>query len=148
VKARTSAILVVAVTGVLGVYMLVRAVDLFRTGRLSGVLLGVGVLLLVLVGALLVSGEVRLGIDAQRLGRQLFAEGFREDDMPLTPSGRVDRDAADALFTKRKLEVEEQPEQWRRWFLLATAYDAARDPQRGRRAMRKAVALEKLDRRA
>jgi hypothetical protein len=146
VKARTAAILVVTVTGALGSYLLVRAVDLFRTGKLSGALLGVGVLLLVAVGALLVSGEVRLGIAAQRLGRQLFAEGFREDDLPTTPSGRVDRDAADALFTKRKHEVEEQPEQWRRWFLLATAYDAARDPQRGRRAMRKAVALEKVDR--
>lgn len=145
-KARTSAILVVAVTGGLGIYLLVRTVDLFRTGKLSGVLLGVGVLLLVLVGALLVSGEVRLGIASQRLGRQLFAEGFREDELPLTPSGRVDRDAADALFTKRKEEVEEQPDQWRRWFLLATAYDAARDPHRGRRAMRKAVALEKAER--
>jgi hypothetical protein len=146
VKARTTAILIVAVTGVLGIYMLVRAVDLFRTGKLTGILFGVGVLLLVAVGALLVSGEVRLGFASQRLGRQVFAEGFREDDLPLTASGRVDRDAADALFSKRKQEVEEHPEQWRQWFLLATAYDAARDPQRGRRAMRKAVALEKLER--
>ena len=30
---------------------------------------------------------------------------------------------------------------WRAWFKLATAYDAARDPSRGRRAMRKAIAL-------
>jgi hypothetical protein len=143
VKARTTATLVVAATATLGVYMLVRAVDLFRTGKLTGILLGVGVLLLVAVGALLVNGEVRLGFASQRLGRQLFAEGFREDDLPLTPSGRVDREAADALFTKRKAAVEQQPDDWRGWFLLATAYDAARDPQRGRRAMRKAVALER-----
>lgn len=145
-KARTSAALTVVVTAIVGIYLLVRAFELFQTGKLKGILLGVGVLLLVLLGVLLVNGEVRLGAASQRLGRQLFAEGFREEQMPLTASGRVDRDAADALFAKRKTEAEATPLDWRRWFLLATAYDAARDPQRGRRAMRKAVALEKADR--
>ncbi|MDP9182965.1 MAG: hypothetical protein M3P04_09355, partial [Actinomycetota bacterium] len=105
---------------------------------------GLGVLLLVLVGGLLVVGEVRLAAASQRLGKRLFAEGFVEEDLPVTTSGRVDRDAADALFTRRKAEVEVTPDDWRAWFLLASAYDMARDPQRGRRAMRKAVALEKL----
>jgi hypothetical protein len=146
VKARTSAVLVVGVTGVLGAYMLVRAADLFATGSLKGILLGVGVVLLVLLGGLLVAGEVRLGAASQRLGQRLYAEGFTEQDLPRTPSGRVDRDAADALFAVRKAEAEAAPEDWRVWFKLAIAYDAARDPQRGRRAMRQAVALEKLDR--
>ena len=138
-----AAALVVVTTALLGIYMLVRAVDLFRTGSASGVLLGIGVLLLVALGGLLVAGEVRLGFASRRLGERLFAEGFVEDDLPLTPSGRVERDAADALFEKRQAEVEASPDDWRAWFLLATAYDAARDPQRGRRAMRKAVALER-----
>ncbi len=142
-KARTSAAVVVLATALLGVYMVVRAVDLFRTGSLKGSLLGVGVLLLVVLGGVLVLGEVRLGAASERLGRQLFAEGFVEHELPLTASGRVERDAADALFAVRKAEVEARPDDWRAWFLLATAYDAARDPQRGRRAMRKAVALEK-----
>jgi hypothetical protein len=146
VKARTGAVLVVGATGVLGAYMLVRAADLFATGSLKGILLGVGVVLLVLLGGLLVAGEVRLGAASQRLGQRLYAEGFTEQDMPRTPSGRVDRDAADALFAVRKEEAEAAPEDWRVWFKLAIAYDAARDPQRGRRAMRQAVALEKLDR--
>ncbi|MCW2498328.1 MAG: hypothetical protein JWN87_4 [Frankiales bacterium] len=145
-KARTSAVLVVGATGVLGAYMLVRAADLFATGSLKGILLGVGVVLLVLLGGLLVAGEVRLGAASQRLGQRLYAEGFTEQDMPRTPSGRVDRDAADALFAVRKEEAEAAPEDWRVWFKLAIAYDAAHDPQRGRRAMRQAVALEKLDR--
>ncbi len=142
-KARTSAALVVLATALLGGYMVVRAVDLFRTGSVKGGLLGVGVLMLVGVGGFLVLGEVRLGAASERLGRQLFAEGFVEQDLPLTASGRVERDAADALFAVRKAELETRPDDWRAWFLLATAYDAARDPQRGRRAMRKAVALEK-----
>ena len=83
------------------------------------------------------------GCASQRLGQRLFAEGFVEEDLPTTASGRVERDAADALFAQRKAEVEASPTTGARWFLLATAYDAARDPQRGRRAMRRAVALEK-----
>lgn len=143
---KASAAVVVAATALLGAYMVFRAVNLFATGSLKGALLGVGVLLLVLLGGLLVAGEVRLGIASQRLGQRLFDEGFVEEQLPLTPSGRVDRDAADALFAVRKAEVEQAPEDWRAWFRLATAYDAARDPQRGRRAMRKAVALERAGR--
>jgi hypothetical protein len=146
VTAKARALGVVAVTAVVAAYLVVRAVDLFRTGSAKGALLGVGVLLLVLVGGLLVTGEVRLAAQSQRLGQRLFAEGFVEEDLPTTSSGRVDRDAADALFAKRKAEVEANPEDWRAWFVLATAYDAARDSQRGRRAMRKAVALERLSR--
>ena len=139
---RKRAVLVVGTTALLGVYMLVRAIDLMRTGTAAGVLLGVGVLMLLLVGGLLIVSEVRLAAASQRLGERLFAEGFVEEDLPLLPSGRVQRDAADAHFARRKAEVEAAPEDWRRWFLLATAYDAARDPRRGRRAMRKAIELE------
>jgi hypothetical protein len=108
-----------------------------------GVLLGVGVVLLVVVGGVLVTSEVRLAADSQRLGRKLFDEGFVEEDLPTLPSGRVQRDAADALFERRKAEAEAAPDDWRAWFKLATAYDAARDASRGRRAMRKAIALER-----
>jgi hypothetical protein len=138
------AVLVVAATALLGLYMLVRAVDLLRTGSARGALLGGGVLLLVLRRGVRVAGAVRRAAESQRLGARLFAEGFVEEDLPTTPSGRVEREAADALFARRKAEVEAAPEDWRAWFLLASAYDMARDPQRGRRAMRKAVALEKL----
>jgi len=136
----------VGTTAVVAAYLVVRAVDLFRTGTAKGAVLGFAVLLLVLVGAWLVVGEVRLARQSQRLGGLLFAEGFLEEDLPTTTSGRVERDAADALFEKRKAQVEASPEDWRAWFALATAYDAARDPQRGRRAMRKAIALERLSR--
>ena len=139
------ALLVVAAVALVGGYLVWRAVQLMTTG-LTGVLLGVGVLLLVGVGGLLVASEVRLAADSQRLGERLFAEGFVEEQLPTLPSGRVQRDAADALFAKRKAEAEAAPDDWRAWFKLATAYDAARDPSRGRRAMRKAVALERANR--
>jgi hypothetical protein len=140
------ALLVVAAVGIVGVYLSVRAVELMSTGTVTGVLFGVGVLLLVDLGGVLVLGEVRLAAASQRLGERLFAEGFVEEDLPTLPSGRVQRDAADALFERRRTEVETAPEDWRSWFKLATAYDAARDPSRGRRAMRKAIALERASR--
>jgi hypothetical protein len=139
------AYVVVAAVVVVGGYLVMRAVELMSTG-LVGVLLGIGVLLLVAVGAVLVFSEVQLAAASQRLGQQLFDEGFVEDDLPALPSGRIQRDAADALFAKRKAEAEAAPDDWRSWFKLATAYDAARDPSRGRRAMRKAIALERASR--
>lgn len=143
---RSRALLVVAAVALVGAYLLWRAVELMTTG-LTGALLGIGVLLLVVLGGVLVTSEVRLAADSQRLGRRLFEEGFVEEDLPTLPSGRVQRDAADALFEKRRVETEASPDDWRAWFKLATAYDAARDPSRGRRAMRKAIALERAARR-
>jgi len=128
--------------------MLVRAVDLFRTGTVAGVLLGIGVVLLVLVGALLVVGEVRLGAGSSRLAARLAAEGDPGEpaDLARMPSGRLTAEAADELFAVRKAEVEAAPDDWRAWWRLAAAYGEARDTSAGRRAMRKALALEKAER--
>jgi hypothetical protein len=84
-----AALLLVAATGLVGAYMLVRAVDLIRTGSLAGTLLGVGVLLLVVLGGLLVVGEVRLGAGSARLARLLAADGDPGEDpeLPRTASG-------------------------------------------------------------
>ncbi len=144
-----AAVLVVATTALLAAYLLVRALDLFATGKPSGILLGIGVLLLIAVGGLLVAGEVRLGAGSARLARRLTAEGDlgEPDDLARTPSGRLTREAADELFALRKAETEQAPGDWRSWWRLAAAYGEARDTSAGRRAMRKAIALEKAERR-
>jgi Flp pilus assembly protein TadD len=67
-------------------------------------------------------------------------------DLPRRPSGRVDRDAADAWFEGRRAEVEENSGDWRAWYRLAYAYDVAGDRRRARATMRKAVDLEAADR--
>jgi len=143
-----SVVLLVAATGLLGLYMVVRAVDLLRTGSLLGSLLGVGVLLLVLLGGLLVAGEVRLGAGSARLAALLDAQGDPGEDpeLPRTASGRLRPEAAEALFALRKGQVEQAPEDWRCWWRLAAAYGEARDTSAGRRAMRKAITLERSDR--
>lgn len=120
------------------------AVALLRTGTPTAMALGIGVLLLPVVGAWATVATLRAGLTHQRLARQAAEEGMDLDvsALPTTPSGRVQRDAADALFGTVRAEVEADPDDWRRWYRLARAYDYAGDRTRAREAMRKAVALE------
>ena len=145
-RSRATALALCAVVGLLCAYLLVRAVDLFRTGEPDGIGLGVGVVLLVVVGGVLVAGEVRFGAASQRLGERLEREGGlwaaddpAPEDLPRLPSGRLTRDAADLLFEGRREAVQATPEDWRAWFRLADAYGLARDTPRGRTAMRTAI---------
>ena len=130
---------------VLGVYLVVvgeRAWLLIRDGRVPFVLLGIGVLILPLIGLWIVWQEMRFGSATERLGRQLDAAGeLPPDERVRTAGGRLDREAGDAVFARRRAEVEEQPDDWRRWYRLAIAYGDAGDTSRGRQAMRRAIAL-------
>lgn len=104
--------------------------------------LGVGVLLLPVLSAWAVARELRFGLASERLARELGAEGgLVHDDLPRRPSGRVDRAAADAAFEPLRRETEQAPGDWRHWYRLATAYDAAGDRRRARAAVRRAIAL-------
>lgn len=121
-----------------------RAVALIGSGGAAGIALGVGVLLLPIIGAVLVFWELRFGWQTQRLARQLTQDGQLPDvaDLPVRPSGRVERDAADAHFETVNARVEAAPDDWRGWYALAHAYDLAGDRKRARSAMRHAIALE------
>ncbi len=126
--------------------MAVTGFSLLVSGDLVQIGVGIGVLLLVGVGVVLVIGEVRLGAASARLARQLEAEGGLPYDPPgmeRLASGRLETGDADVVFEQRRQEVEAAPEDWRAWWRLAAAYGEARDPRRGRRAMRKAVSLER-----
>ena len=118
---------------------------LLTDGRPAFVLLGVGVLLLPVVGVVLVVRELRFGRATEVLARDLGGDGTAtpaEDEVPARrPSGRIDRAAADAVFERRREELEAAPEDWRAWYRLAVAYDAAGDRPRARRAMRRALDL-------
>ncbi len=120
------------------------AVALLRTGTPAAVALGLGVLLLPIVGAWATVATLRAGLAHQRLARLAAEDGMELDvsALPTRPSGRVQRDAADALFETVRTEVEADPDDWRRWYRLARAYDYAGDRTRAREAMRKAVALQ------
>ncbi|HEY3708127.1 MAG TPA: hypothetical protein VGL64_02030 [Amycolatopsis sp.] len=147
-RARNVALLLTAALVVYLVLLADRAVALFATGSAAGIALGVGVFLLPLLGVWIVVATWRSGVQIQRLSRRLDSEGGLPDvsDLPRRPSGRVDRDAADAWFEGRRAEVEENSGDWRAWYRLAYAYDVAGDRRRARATMRKAVDLEAADR--
>jgi len=148
-SARLGAFFTVFVAVMVGAAMAVTAVSLLVSGDLVLVGIGVGLMIFVVIGLLLVAGEVRLGAASERLARQLEAEGGLPYDPPgvtRRASGRLDKDDADAIFADRRRDVEAAPEDWRAWWRLASAYGEARDPRRGRRAMRRAVSLERASR--
>ncbi|MFF7678705.1 hypothetical protein [Actinacidiphila glaucinigra] len=119
-----------------------RGVWLIQDGRPVTVVFGVAVLVLPLVGVWFLVRTTQFARNADRLARELEAEGgLPEDELVRTPSGRVDRASADAVFARRKAEAEAAPEDWRTWFRLAVAYHDARDTPRARKAMQRAIAL-------
>jgi hypothetical protein len=142
-KALWTATLLTAALVVYLVLLADRAVLLIQAGGVVGIGLGAAVLVLPLIGVWFVVAQWRNGIKINGLARRLEADGGLPDvsGLPRRPSGRVDRDAADAWFAQRKVEVEESPEDWRAWFRLAHAYDVAGDRGRAREAMRKAIEL-------
>lgn len=134
-----------ALAAVLMVYLLLvgwRGVLLVRDGGVVAVVLGIGVLLLPVVGAYVLWRELRFGLATQRLARDLHAAGrWPTEELPLAPSGRPRREAADAQFERRRRDVERTPDDWASWFRLALAYEDARDRRRARESMRRAIRL-------
>lgn len=121
------------------------AVALLRTGTPAAVALGVGVLGLPVIGAWVMLATLRAGLSHQRLARLAQADGMDVDvsGLPRTPSGRIQREAADELFARVRTELEADPDNWQRWYRVARAYDYAGDRGRAREAMRRAVELER-----
>lgn len=119
-------------------------IALIGTGKTAGIALGVGVLILPIVGLWAMVATLRAGFAHQRLAALATADGMELDvsDLPRTPSGRIERDAADALFDTVRAELEADPDNWQRWYRLARAYDYAGDRSRARETMRKAVAMQ------
>ncbi|WP_413801730.1 hypothetical protein [Streptomyces iranensis] len=119
-----------------------RGVLLIREGTPVTVVFGVAVLVMPLIGAWFLWQTTQFARSADRLARELEAEGgLPVDDLVRTPGGRIDRDSADAVFAKRRAETEQSPDDWRSWFRLAVAYHDARDTARARKAMQRAIAL-------
>jgi hypothetical protein len=107
-------------------------------------IIGAAALLLPLVGAWVLIRELLFGARTEKLAGVLEREGgLPADNLPRTPSGRIVRAAADAEFEKYRLAAERAPEDWRSWFRLSCAYDAAGDRKRARKAMRDAIALSR-----
>ncbi|MEU7483662.1 hypothetical protein [Streptomyces sp. NPDC042319] len=119
-----------------------RGVLLIQQGTPLTVVFGIAVLVLPLIGVWFLWHTTQFARKAGLLAKELEAEGgLPVDELQRTPSGRIDRDAADEVFQRRRAEAEAAPDDWRAWFRLAIAYHDARDTPRARKAMQRAIAL-------
>ncbi len=145
---RSRAILGVAIMSLLLVlYFLfagVRAFALLASGTPIAVAMGVALLVLPLIGAWALVRELWFGLRSTALVDQLEAEGLLPDDLgEAGPTGKPDREVADAAFGRYRAEAEADPGNWRRWLRLGIAYDACGDRTRARRAIRAAISLNR-----
>ena len=145
VRRNRTKIWVAAVTLLLVFYLVVsfqRSVLLLGDSNLTAKAIGAAYLVLPVVGAWALIRELLFGARTEQMAKVLEAEGgLPVDELPRTPGGRIVRAAADAEFEKYRAEAEAAPDDWRSWFRLSCAYDAAGDRKRARASMRDAVRL-------
>ncbi len=120
------------------------AVLLITSGSIAAIGMGVALLIMPFLGVWAMIATLRDGFAHQRLSRLIAQEGMELDAgaLPRRPSGRIERDAADALFHTIQAELDADPDNWRRWYRLARAYEFAGDRRRAREAMKTAVTLQ------
>ena len=121
------------------------AVLMISSGRAVAITLGGALLIPPLIGLWAMIATLSAGLVHQKLARLAADDGMELDvsSLPRRPSGRIERDAADALFADVRAELETDPDSWLRWYRLARAYDYAGDRSRARDAMKKAVELHR-----
>lgn len=120
------------------------AVLLIASGSVAAVALGAALLIMPGIGLWAMVATLRDGFTHQKLARLIADDGMELDvsTLPRRPSGRIERAAADALFHTVREELDSDPDNWRRWYRLARAYDYAGDRRRARDAMKTAVRLQ------
>ena len=121
------------------------AFGMIGSGRVAAVGLGVAVLIMPVIGLWAMIATLRAGFAHQKLARLAAEDGMELDvsALPRRPSGRIEHDAADALFATVRADVEADPDDWRHWYRLARAYDYAGDRRRAREAMKAALELHR-----
>ena len=141
-------LMIAVMCGALLVYLALlgrTAVLMITSGHAVAVALGAALLILPGIGLWAMIATLRAGFAHQKLARLAAADGMELDvsALPRRPSGRIERDAADALFDTVRTELDSDPDDWRRWYRLARAYDYAGDRSRAREAMKQAVELQR-----
>lgn len=106
--------------------------------------LGLALFVLPLLAGWALVAELLFAVRAERLGQRLDAEGgMPTEQLPLLPSGRLDPAAASTIFPAYQAAADAAPDDWRTWFRLGLAYDAAGDRRRARWATRQAIELSR-----
>ena len=146
-KSRIAALAMSALLVLYLVLVLQLAVRLITVDNGIAQALGIALLVLPLLGAWALAAELLFGIRTQKLVSRLDAAGeLPVDSLPKRTSGRPERAAADAEFPHYRAAVEADPGSWQAWFRLGLSYDASGDRSRARRAIRRAISLERAAR--
>lgn len=147
--ARIGAIVMAALLALYLVFVGHYALLLINSEEPAAKAMGFALAVLPLIGAWALVSELLFVRRGQRLIAVLGEEGgLPVDDLPRLPSGRIDPRAADLEFEVHQVDVEQHPESWQSWLRLGLAYDASGDRSRARWATRKAIALERAQRKA
>lgn len=116
------------------------AVMFFTAGTPMGIVMGVALAVFAPIGAWALIRELVFGLQADRLGRMLEREhGMPDDEVSLTPSGRVVKDEAGPLAAKYEQAVVANPADWRAHYRLGVVYGASGRGKDGRAAIREAI---------
>lgn len=120
------------------------AVAMITDARPAAVGLGIALLAFPVIGCWAMFATLRAGFAHQKLARLAAERGMELDvgELPRRASGRIERQAADRLFDTVRAELDDDPDNWVRWYRVARAYDYAGDRGRAREAMKKAVELQ------
>jgi len=141
-RTRIAVAIMAALLALYLVFALRYGLILIGVGQPVAVGIGIALLVLPVVGVWAMINELLFAVRADRLAKRLEDEGgMPSEPVPVSPSGRADRAAADALFPSYQAAVDAAPESCRAWFRLGLAYDASGDRRRARWATRTAIRL-------
>lgn len=119
-----------------------RSLALIGSGEPIGIAIGSLMFVLPAVAFWGILMELRFGLRIEKLGASLMKEGsWPSFPFETRPSGRPTKESAEAVFDDYRQKVEADEANWKAWFALGLAYDAAGDRARARKAMRQAIAL-------
>lgn len=143
-RAVAGVILISALLVLYFVFIGIRAVALLGSGSAIPVLMGVAMLVLPIIGVWALVRELQFGRHSTRLADRLAEAGrMPEEEVDVSPTGRPDREQADAAFPRYRAEAEAAPDSWEAWMRLGVVYDACGDRKRARGAIRQAIRLER-----
>lgn len=118
------------------------AVMFFAVGTPVSIGMGVALIVLAPIGAWALVREMQFGFAADRLGRELDAEGgMPEAETELTPSGRIARADADPMIERYAADADAAPQDWRARYRLGVVQDAAGRRKDARASIRAAIRL-------
>jgi len=121
-----------------------KAILFIASGDPVGIAMGIALIVLPLIGVWALVREIQFGVQAERLGVKLDAEGgMPQAETELTPSGRIAKRDAEPLIQRYASEADAAADDWRARYRLGVVQDAAGRRKDARVSIRTAIRLAK-----